>query len=61
MNIKKILIISLFLLILANITIEASYAVSNEKITQNEIIEVFYKETFDNSFHRSSRYMEKKL
>ena len=32
MNIKKILIISLFLLILVNITIDASYAVSNEKI-----------------------------
>ena len=32
MNIKKILIIFLFLLILANITIDASYAVSNEKI-----------------------------
>ena len=32
MNIKKILIVSLFLLILAGTTIGASYAVSNEKI-----------------------------
>ena len=32
MNIKKILIIFLFLLILANITLGTNYAVSNEKI-----------------------------
>ena len=33
MNIKKIVVIALFLLVLVNVTIGASYATSNEKIT----------------------------
>ena len=44
MNIKKILIISLFLLILTNIVIDASYAVSNEKINLFTYKDI---ETFD--------------
>ena len=44
MNIKKILIILLFLLILTNITIGTSYAVSNEKI---KIFNYKNTETFD--------------
>ena len=51
MNIKKILIISLFLLILTNIVIDASYAVSSEKT------EISYSK-FTNTFDKKIAYID---